>query len=372
VLVNFINKVNIYSSSFYKQKNKQKFHHHQQTMSFNNFRFSKNFSLNPSAKVYIYPPIGTISDTSSVVISGEVYGNGTYNFSSAITLCQDGDFTIYPVDSGRPSFNSYSSNAWSGTSAHGESGDGINFIDPFPSGTDCGTFYANQYLSQNTYLYAGDYTISFWITKRKEGGYTTLNPIKLTVNGVELGTSTPASTAVWTQFSYSFTISTSGLIPILFNGLNTGTACTGIDNIVITPTTSVVNPSARSFNRDDSLEWYINKNSRYTTTVSLIVYTGDYTQIQLPAAIKLQYYSFWQVSATAAPTAWVVAGSNDGSTWVLIDNVTGHTPIATTMYSKQVNLEVDYLYFRFIVTSQTGKGLQCRLSKLTFHSKTLI
>jgi hypothetical protein len=318
---------------------------------------------------YQYPPKQNISDTATSLVNNESYGNGTYNLTSAITYIQDGDFTIYPVDTGRPSFNAYSSNAWSGNSAHGESGDGINFIDPFPSGIDCATFYASQTLQQNTYLYAGDYNISFWITKRKEGGYITLNPIKLTINGVELGTSTPASTAVWTQFTYAFNIPTSGLINILFNSLNTTTACTGLDNIVITPT-SVTNPASRAFNRE-GLEWYVNKNSRNMTTVDAVNIEGDWTQIEMPKAIKLHYYSFYQVSASESPTAWILGGSNNGLSWTAIDNVTGHTPIALTTYYKQINTETTYSYYRFIVISQTGgSGIQCRVSKLSLYSKT--
>jgi hypothetical protein len=85
-----------------------------------------------------------------------------------------------------------------------------------------------------------------------------------------------------------------------------------------------------------------------TTTVSGVSYSGEWIQLQLPSAISLTSYFLYQPSIRA-PKSFVVAGSNDGSTWTLLDTETDVTGVdtgrtfATTALGK-------YSYYRLIVT----------------------
>lgn len=63
-----------------------------------------------------------------------------------------------------------------------------------------------------------------------------------------------------------------------------------------------------------------------TTTVSSVSYSGEWIQLQLPNAITLYSYTLTgrqdqQLYAYRLPTSFIIAGSNDGSTWVLVDKV---------------------------------------------------
>lgn len=59
----------------------------------------------------------------------------------------------------------------------------------------------------------------------------------------------------------------------------------------------------------------------YSVTISGTTYNGEWLRIQLPSAIVLKSYSI-QARLTyqiQAPRAWALGGSNDGTTWTLIE-----------------------------------------------------
>jgi hypothetical protein len=63
-----------------------------------------------------------------------------------------------------------------------------------------------------------------------------------------------------------------------------------------------------------------------TTTVSSVSYSGEWIQLQLPNAITLYSYTLsgrqdQQLYAYRTPTSFIIAGSNNGSTWDLVDTV---------------------------------------------------
>ena len=63
-----------------------------------------------------------------------------------------------------------------------------------------------------------------------------------------------------------------------------------------------------------------------TTTISGIVYSGEWIQMQFPAAFMLKGYVIWPESQYNAsrPMSWVVAGSSNGTVWTLLDSSTSN------------------------------------------------
>ena len=84
-----------------------------------------------------------------------------------------------------------------------------------------------------------------------------------------------------------------------------------------------------------------------TTTVSGVSYSGEWVQLQLPNAINLTSYFLYHAN-TRRPVDFVVAGSNNGTTWTLVDSETGANVSSGQAFSTS-NIG-KYSYFRLIVT----------------------
>jgi hypothetical protein len=96
----------------------------------------------------------------------------------------------------------------------------------------------------------------------------------------------------------------------------------------------------------------------YTTTVSGSSIGGEWIQLGLPTSIVLYSYSMYSravySNGNRMPYQWVVAGSNDGTTWATVDSQTGITWTAATQ-SFTTSSVTAYLYFRLVVRAiQTG------------------
>jgi hypothetical protein len=87
-----------------------------------------------------------------------------------------------------------------------------------------------------------------------------------------------------------------------------------------------------------------------TTTVSSVTQTGSWVQIQLPNAIRLTMCSMTTLYPYA-PRSFVIAGSNDGTTWVSLYDTTDTSSWVSgnSVQNIQVNAKVKYNYYRFIV-----------------------
>ena len=95
----------------------------------------------------------------------------------------------------------------------------------------------------------------------------------------------------------------------------------------------------------------------YTTTVSGVSRAGEWVQIQYPSAVTITSYEIQSRDGQiqTAPISWWIAGSNDGSTWTLVD-----TRASTTW---QTNLQTNtfipatpgtYTYYRIIINAVNG------------------
>lgn len=78
---------------------------------------------------------------------------------------------------------------------------------------------------------------------------------------------------------------------------------------------------------------------------------GEWLQLELPSAINVSSYSFTTRAAAPlhAPRSWRIVGSNNGSSWVSIDEqsgITSWTAGETKTYT--INSPVPYRFYRFI------------------------
>ena len=102
----------------------------------------------------------------------------------------------------------------------------------------------------------------------------------------------------------------------------------------------------------------------YSTTVSGTSYGGEWIQIQLPSQIILASYK-WESGVGIGvdryyqcPSSWIVAGSNDGSAWTLVDSRTGILNWGASLPNQTftVTNSSQYLYYRVIVTAIQGSS----------------
>ena len=95
-----------------------------------------------------------------------------------------------------------------------------------------------------------------------------------------------------------------------------------------------------------------------STTIDGVSYLGDWLQIQLPSAITLHKYSLlgrWD-NINRSPKLFYLAGSNDNSTWTMLDietNVTGW--IVGLPFEFTINRKSNaYRYFRIVINQNNG------------------
>ena len=99
----------------------------------------------------------------------------------------------------------------------------------------------------------------------------------------------------------------------------------------------------------------------YSTTISGSAYAGEWIQIQLPVSITLLSYTIYNASTwnIRAPVDFKIAGSNDGSTWTLVDTQTAITSwlSSTTNLTFTPSNPGTYSYYRLCVNKRgTGDG----------------
>jgi hypothetical protein len=101
-----------------------------------------------------------------------------------------------------------------------------------------------------------------------------------------------------------------------------------------------------------------------TTTIDGTSHGGEWLQLQLPAPITINMYSFrtHPTDPARGPTSWVLAGSTDGSTWSLIDLRTGVASTNATVYTYVVLNPGTYNYYRFITKTLQGTSGNAWLS----------
>jgi hypothetical protein len=96
-----------------------------------------------------------------------------------------------------------------------------------------------------------------------------------------------------------------------------------------------------------------------STTVSGTAYSGEWLQIELPHKLKVNYVAIQPQNDALerSPLNGVIAGSNDGTTWNLLDSFTGITTTSSPAWSATVPVNFTltsstaYKYFRLVITA---------------------
>jgi hypothetical protein len=142
------------------------------------------------------------------------------------------------------------------------------------------------------------------------------------------------------------------------------TAITGYGTYIASASAQTVNePVYRAFDNNTGTYWgelsTYNSSGNYTgsvsTTVSGVAYTGEWIQLQTPTSQPLVTFSLagrqdQSLYLYRSPNTIVVAGSNDGSTWTLIDSRSGiQTSTGYANFNTNQNNLNSYTYFRLIV-----------------------
>jgi hypothetical protein len=103
-------------------------------------------------------------------------------------------------------------------------------------------------------------------------------------------------------------------------------------------------------------------NGAITTSVSGTSYSGDWLQLQAPNALQLSSFSIYprqDFAGLRSPRNFIMAGSNDGSTWYLLHTATGVGDwIAADKYfvCNGSNVVNKYSYFRLVVMAIGNPG----------------
>ena len=92
-----------------------------------------------------------------------------------------------------------------------------------------------------------------------------------------------------------------------------------------------------------------------STIVSGTTYNGEWVQLQLPYAIYLTgYYRLSNSGGTRNETSHILAGSNNGTTWILLNSASD--PAFTTSTTINLNVTTAYSYYRLIALAVNTNG----------------
>jgi len=113
------------------------------------------------------------------------------------------------------------------------------------------------------------------------------------------------------------------------------------------------------------LDSWMTESSRYSTstrlhiagvstTVSSVSYLGDYVQLEFPKKVSVSYVNIYASDRISRmPGVIVFAGSDNGTTWTLINSVTNNTHVPGESSVFNVNATQHYKYLRMIITEVT-------------------
>lgn len=98
-----------------------------------------------------------------------------------------------------------------------------------------------------------------------------------------------------------------------------------------------------------------------TSVTTTGVGNGEYVQLKLPSAVTVTSYqistrSDFNLGYTYAPTAFALAGSNDGTTWTVVDSESGISWTVNSSRAFTVSTPSAYSYYRLVVFNCNGNS----------------
>jgi hypothetical protein len=188
--------------------------------------------------------------THSIVAS--YAGDANNNASASATLSQvvnasvapalvNPSFEIPALGSGYQYNPSPAGIGWTFSAYSGIQGNGSAWgAKPTPAGTQTAFLQMTGSIAQAVNLNAGTYTISFQAAQRPCCVAPYVQPVKVTLDGVQIGSLiSPASTS-FSGFSVTFSVAANGTHTIMFAGTDPSDKTTFIDNVMLTAGTSPV------------------------------------------------------------------------------------------------------------------------------------
>lgn len=109
-----------------------------------------------------------------------------------------------------------------------------------------------------------------------------------------------------------------------------------------------------------------------STTISDVSYSGEWLQVEFSSPRSLAEYSIfpWTAATPRAPRRFFLAGSNNGSTWEMVDSKSSITGYDSSGKSFQLATpSANYKYYRLVVneTNQTGVAGWVSISRLVLN-----
>ncbi|GFR41534.1 hypothetical protein Agub_g2247 [Astrephomene gubernaculifera] len=98
---------------------------------------------------------------------------------------------------------------------------------------------------------------------------------------------------------------------------------------------------------------------RTSTLIGSQWYLGEWIQIEMPEQIRLVQYKLWTRDGDMldrGPKDFVLIGSNDGSSWAVVDERAAVTNWTTAGYSFDVTGASNYSFYRLCVATNNGGG----------------
>jgi hypothetical protein len=205
---------------------------------------------NPSA---VCSPSGLSAGTHTIVATYS--GDALNGASSSAALSQvvnatppsslvNAGFEVPSLGSGYQYGPTGSGVGWSFSSNSGIQGNGSAWgAATADEGTQTAFIQSTSTISQALNLNAGSYTLSFKAAQRSCCVATYVQPVKVTVDGVQIGSLVSPVSTSFAAFSIPFTVVTSGAHTIAFAGTDSSDKTTFIDAVtLVANSTSLVNP----------------------------------------------------------------------------------------------------------------------------------
>jgi hypothetical protein len=113
----------------------------------------------------------------------------------------------------------------------------------------------------------------------------------------------------------------------------------------------------------------------WTTTVSSVSYAGEWIQYKLPYKLKLTSYGIMNRNNSGTnrfPYTFYLAGSNNGSTWELVDSRSNQTVSDYGLYTYTVSSTSYYYYFRLIFNVQNSGVNVVNINQFNLYGTALV